>query len=79
MSTWKKCVCAAAAMIAAAGTKAEPRLLGVTATGEVVEIDVATGAAVPLFAVSGGGSMAYEPQSGMLAIKLNDDLDTEIL
>ncbi|MEL7484551.1 MAG: GC-type dockerin domain-anchored protein, partial [Planctomycetota bacterium] len=31
------------------------------------------------FAVSGGGSMAYEPQSGMLAIKLNDDLDTEIL
>ncbi|MEQ8318195.1 MAG: GC-type dockerin domain-anchored protein [Phycisphaerales bacterium] len=58
---------------------ASARMVGVTADGQVVEIDIDTGVATPLFSIGQGGPLAFDPTTQRLVLKLNDDAATELV
>ena len=55
------------------------RLIGITRGGQVVEIDVDTGASTPLFTLDQGGSLAFDPALRRLVLKLGDDADSQFV
>ncbi len=70
----------AVAVVSPAGLASDTaQLVGVTADGQVVDIDVDTGAATPLFSIDQGGPLAFDPTTQRLVMKLNDDAATELV
>ena len=55
------------------------QLIGITRDGQVVDIDIDTGAATPLFTVDGGGALAFDPATQRLVLKLGDDADSQLV
>ena len=60
-------------------TFASARMVGITADGQIVEIDIDTGAATPLFSIDQGGPLAFDRTTQRLVMKLNDDAATELV